>query len=58
MRSSKKEIENIVKLFNRIGVETVAPCHCTGKKAIGIFGEKFAGNLLECCAGVTFEVSN
>jgi len=58
LRSSRKEIEDIVELFNKIGVETIAPCHCTGKKAIDTFREAFKGNLMECRAGVTFEVSN
>lgn len=58
LRSSEREIEDIVELFNKIDVKTVAPCHCTGKKAVDIFKERFKGNLLECRAGVTFEVSN
>jgi 7,8-dihydropterin-6-yl-methyl-4-(beta-D-ribofuranosyl)aminobenzene 5'-phosphate synthase len=35
------EIAEIMQTFGRLGVEKVAPSHCTGDKAIGYFIENY-----------------
>ena len=41
---SASEIDAILRDFRRLGVEQVAPCHCTGTRAIDMFAAEY-GNL-------------
>ncbi len=40
----EKEIQNIILKLKEIGVKKVAPCHCTGKKAVNLLKEEFKEN--------------
>jgi 7,8-dihydropterin-6-yl-methyl-4-(beta-D-ribofuranosyl)aminobenzene 5'-phosphate synthase len=46
--SSRRRIENIISELQRLGVQQVAPCHCTGEKAKEMlrhaYGEGFFAN--------------
>jgi len=45
------DIEGIIDDFRRLGVRKVAPCHCTGDRAIGLFGEAYRENFIRRGAG-------
>ena len=48
---SGDEIEAVISGFKRLGVQRVAPCHCTGAEALGLFGEAFGANFIRAGAG-------
>lgn len=48
---SKAEIDSILKGFRRIGVEQVAPCHCTGERAITMFAAEYGEDFLPAGVG-------
>jgi 7,8-dihydropterin-6-yl-methyl-4-(beta-D-ribofuranosyl)aminobenzene 5'-phosphate synthase len=41
-KKNKPEVEKIASTLKRLGVERIAPCHCTGKRAIEILRNAFA----------------
>ena len=49
-------LNRIVEGFKKIGVEKVAPCHCTGERAIGLFKEKFKEDFIRVGAGLKIEI--
>jgi 7,8-dihydropterin-6-yl-methyl-4-(beta-D-ribofuranosyl)aminobenzene 5'-phosphate synthase len=44
--ASKGKIEEIIADFQRLGVQTVAPCHCTGGRALSLFREAFGEDFI------------
>jgi len=48
---SKVEIVSILKDFRRIGVEQVAPCHCTGERAITMFAAEYGVDFIQAGVG-------
>ena len=44
-------IEIIVKGFRELGVKKVAPAHCTGEEAIGLFREEYKEDFLSVGVG-------
>jgi 7,8-dihydropterin-6-yl-methyl-4-(beta-D-ribofuranosyl)aminobenzene 5'-phosphate synthase len=48
---SAAEINAILKDFRRLGVEQVAPCHCTGERAIQMFAAEYGEDFLQVGAG-------
>jgi 7,8-dihydropterin-6-yl-methyl-4-(beta-D-ribofuranosyl)aminobenzene 5'-phosphate synthase len=48
---SKAEIGSILKEFRRLGVEQVAPCHCTGETAIAMFAAEYGEAFIPAGAG-------
>jgi 7,8-dihydropterin-6-yl-methyl-4-(beta-D-ribofuranosyl)aminobenzene 5'-phosphate synthase len=53
---SRAEIESILKAFRRLGVELVAPCHCTGDTAIAMFAEEYGDDFIQTGVGQTFRL--
>ena len=47
----KAEIGSILKDFRRIGIEQVAPCHCTGERAITMFAAEYGEDFIEMGVG-------
>jgi len=45
-------LKAIIDGFKKIGVKKVAPCHCTGKRAISLFKERFKEDFIEVGAGL------
>jgi 7,8-dihydropterin-6-yl-methyl-4-(beta-D-ribofuranosyl)aminobenzene 5'-phosphate synthase len=41
------EVKKIVNEFKSLGVEKVAPCHCTGKQAVMMFKQEFKENFIK-----------
>lgn len=56
--SSKSRIKKIISAFERLGVRYVAPTHCSGEKARGLFCERFGGNYIHAGAGKTIRVTD
>jgi 7,8-dihydropterin-6-yl-methyl-4-(beta-D-ribofuranosyl)aminobenzene 5'-phosphate synthase len=56
LRSSREEILEIVKGFREVGVQRVAPCHCTGDTARLIFSESYGKNYQAIGVGATIEI--
>jgi 7,8-dihydropterin-6-yl-methyl-4-(beta-D-ribofuranosyl)aminobenzene 5'-phosphate synthase len=52
--SSKEVIEKVVYEFKKMGIEKVAPCHCSGKLCLNIFENKYGPSLIKL--GVSGEV--
>ncbi len=48
---SAAEIEAIIAAFRQMGVEKVAPSHCTGDRAIAMFKDEYAENFIQGGAG-------
>lgn len=48
---SKKEIEAILADFRRLGVAHIAPCHCTGEKALRMFAAGYGEDFIQAGVG-------
>jgi 7,8-dihydropterin-6-yl-methyl-4-(beta-D-ribofuranosyl)aminobenzene 5'-phosphate synthase len=44
---SEERIKEIITEFQRLGVQKVAPCHCTGDKAIALFREAYGEDFIQ-----------
>ena len=49
--ASATQITSIIEDFEELGVEKVAPCHCSGDQARSLFKEHFGLNYIECGVG-------
>lgn len=54
--ASHSTISAIITDFKRLGVETVAPTHCTGSEAIAMFEEAYGSDFISTGVGRKFEV--
>lgn len=54
--ASSNEVKRIINEFERIGVVHVAPCHCTGDRAINQFKEAFGENFISVGVGAVIEI--
>jgi len=45
------EIDAIRRDFRRLGVAQVAPCHCTGERAISMFAAEYGDNFIQTGVG-------
>lgn len=50
------EVKSIIAKFQKMGVGTVAPSHCTGNDAIQLFRELYEDNFVEAVVGKTLHV--
>ena len=49
--ASASKIESIIDSFEQLGVERVAPCHCSGDNARKLFREHYGEAYIECGVG-------
>ena len=54
--ASEKEISSIIEQLKNLGVEMVAPCHCSGDLARNMFKEAFGDNYIDVGVGKTIEI--
>lgn len=54
--TSKSDIEHILRDFRRLGVEQVAPSHCTGETAIAMFEREYGENFIQAGAGKVIQL--
>jgi 7,8-dihydropterin-6-yl-methyl-4-(beta-D-ribofuranosyl)aminobenzene 5'-phosphate synthase len=48
---NEAELAAVLVDFRRLGVEMVAPCHCTGDRAIDMFAEEYGENFIQAGVG-------
>ena len=53
-RSFNRTIGSVIEEFNSLSVQHVAPCHCTGQKAIDLFKDRFFNETHEIGTGSSF----
>ncbi len=53
---SRGEIRSIIEELKDLGVEKIAPCHCSGDLARSMFKEVFGDNYIEEGVGATIEI--
>jgi 7,8-dihydropterin-6-yl-methyl-4-(beta-D-ribofuranosyl)aminobenzene 5'-phosphate synthase len=49
--AGEKEIKGIIEEFQRMGIQKVAPCHCTGDRAMAMFKREYGGNFIRAGTG-------
>jgi 7,8-dihydropterin-6-yl-methyl-4-(beta-D-ribofuranosyl)aminobenzene 5'-phosphate synthase len=54
---SRAEISAIVADFRRLGVEQVAPCHCTGATASDMFAAEYGEGFIRTGVGKVFTLA-
>ena len=54
---SDAEISAILSEFRRLGVEKVAPCHCTGERAISRFATEYGDDFIQAGVGRVVTIS-
>jgi 7,8-dihydropterin-6-yl-methyl-4-(beta-D-ribofuranosyl)aminobenzene 5'-phosphate synthase len=50
------QIHHVVDNLIELGVEKVAPCHCSGETARKVFSERYASNYIDCATGTTISL--
>jgi 7,8-dihydropterin-6-yl-methyl-4-(beta-D-ribofuranosyl)aminobenzene 5'-phosphate synthase len=56
--ASKRQVERIIADFRDLGVQKVAPCHCTGDQAMGIFAEKYGEDFIQVGVGCVINIGS
>ena len=51
MSKSHRDIESIIEAFQRMGVQRVAPCHCTGDRARSLFEKSYRDGFIRAGVG-------
>ena len=54
--ASKRQVERIIADFRDLGVQKVAPCHCTGDRAIEIFAEEYGEDFVRVGVGCVITI--
>lgn len=54
--ADSSEIKKIVQEFKNLGVQKVAPCHCTGDEAIELFRKIYQDNFIQNGVGKLIEI--
>jgi 7,8-dihydropterin-6-yl-methyl-4-(beta-D-ribofuranosyl)aminobenzene 5'-phosphate synthase len=49
------EIKGIIDAFQKMGIRKVAPCHCTGDRAVAIFRSEYGQRFIKAGAGCIIE---
>jgi 7,8-dihydropterin-6-yl-methyl-4-(beta-D-ribofuranosyl)aminobenzene 5'-phosphate synthase len=47
----EREIKGIIDTFQRMGIQKVAPCHCTGDRAMAMFKREYGENFIRAGVG-------
>jgi 7,8-dihydropterin-6-yl-methyl-4-(beta-D-ribofuranosyl)aminobenzene 5'-phosphate synthase len=55
--AGEREIKGIIEDFLRMGIQKVAPCHCTGDRAMAMFKREYGGNFIKAGAGTIIKDS-
>ena len=55
-RASKGKIEGIIEDFRELGVQKVAPCHCTGDRAVGMFAAEYGEDFIKAGVGRVLDI--
>jgi len=49
--AGEREIKGIIDTFLRMGIQKVAPCHCTGDRAMAMFKREYRENFIKAGVG-------
>jgi len=53
---STRSVRGVIADFRRLGVQKVAPCHCTGDQAIGMFAAEYGDDFIEVGVGMVLDI--
>jgi len=56
--ASRCQVERIIADFCNLGVRRVAPCHCTGDRAIQVFAEEYGDDFVKVGAGLVLTIGS
>jgi 7,8-dihydropterin-6-yl-methyl-4-(beta-D-ribofuranosyl)aminobenzene 5'-phosphate synthase len=56
--ASRGRIARILSSFRELGVQRVAPCHCTGKRALRMFATECGEDFVEAGVGLVLDVGS
>lgn len=54
--ASESKIADIISIFKKLGVEKIAPSHCTGEKTIHLFEKDYGNNYIKSGVGKIVEI--
>jgi 7,8-dihydropterin-6-yl-methyl-4-(beta-D-ribofuranosyl)aminobenzene 5'-phosphate synthase len=54
--TSQRQVKAVIADFRQLGVQRVAPCHCTGDRAIRVFAEEYGGDFIETGVGMVLHI--
>lgn len=54
--ASDSELKTIIDDFKKLGVQGVAPCHCSGDKCRGLFKKEYKENFIENGVGKIIKI--
>ena len=54
--SDDSEIRDIISSFKGLGIEKVAPCHCSGNRTRELFEGEYKGNFIENGVGILIAI--
>ena len=54
--AGEREIKGIIEAFLRMGIQKVAPCHCTGDRAMAMFKREYGENFIKAGAGASLNL--
>jgi 7,8-dihydropterin-6-yl-methyl-4-(beta-D-ribofuranosyl)aminobenzene 5'-phosphate synthase len=49
--TSRRQVARIIADFRDLGVRKVAPCHCTGERAMRMFAEAYGSDFVQVGVG-------
>ena len=55
--ASRRTVKGIIADFRRLGVQKVAPCHCTGSRAMRMFAAEYGEDFIEIGVGRVLEIA-
>ena len=54
--TSQRRVKAIIADFRQLGVQKVAPCHCTGDPAIRVFAEEYGSDFIKAGVGLVLDI--
>ncbi len=54
--ASRGAVKDIIAEFRLLGVQKVAPCHCTGKQAMGMFAAEYGEDFIKAGVGKVLDI--
>jgi 7,8-dihydropterin-6-yl-methyl-4-(beta-D-ribofuranosyl)aminobenzene 5'-phosphate synthase len=54
--TSQHRVKAVITDFRQLGVQRVAPCHCTGDRAIRTFAEEYGDDFIETGVGMVLDI--
>jgi 7,8-dihydropterin-6-yl-methyl-4-(beta-D-ribofuranosyl)aminobenzene 5'-phosphate synthase len=54
--TSQRRVKAVIADFRQLGVQKVAPCHCTGDRAIRVFAEEYGDDFIETGVGMVLDI--